>query len=256
MNVGVIEMWSFLLVFARVSALFATAPVLGTRTIPARVKAGLAALVSLAIRPLVERVVSAPPDNLVAFAGQIGAEVFVGLCLGFIASLVIMSIQIAGAFLDTQMGFGMMQVLNPMTGQTTGDIGNFLNQLALSLFIIGGGPLELIRAVVAGYATVPPGAVHLAGDPVTVLIAVVTGMFELAFKIALPAAAVLLAVDVAFAIISRSMPQMNIFMVGVPAKVVIGLSTLAMLLPPLATKMHDMMGIIMDGYTRFLPVAR
>src|ERR1041384_7315421 len=116
MSVGITEFWAFLLVFARVTALFVTAPVFGNRAIPGRVKIGLAVLLSIALRPLIAPAVK-PPSDLLSLIGQLAAETVIGLCLGFMVMLLFAGLEIAGHFVDTQMGFGMINILNPISEQ-------------------------------------------------------------------------------------------------------------------------------------------
>src|SRR5215467_4091225 len=111
MTIGITEFWSFLLAFTRVTALFVTAPVFGNRAVPARVKIGLGVLISLALRPLIASNIK-PPSDLFSLIAQLAAETCVGVCLGFMVMLLFAGLEIAGHFIDTQMGFGMINILN------------------------------------------------------------------------------------------------------------------------------------------------
>jgi len=244
MSVGVHEFWAFLLIFARVTALCVTAPVFGSRGAPTQTKIGLAALLSLALMPLVAPNVRAAPADLISLIGQLAAETAVGLCLGFLVMLVLTAIQMAGHFVDTQMGFGIINILNPLSEQQTSVLGQFLYQLGMTLFLILGGHLYVIGTLADSFAMVGPGGARFAGDLTGAMTGIVGQMFVLAFKIAAPAAAVLLLVDVAFAIIARTVPQMNVFIVGIPAKIIVGLMTVAMVLPALAMIVAQMIPMI------------
>lgn len=256
MSIGVHEFWSFLIVFARVTALFATAPVFGTRSVPARVKIGLAALISFALRPLVASLVSAPPADILSLTGRLASETAVGLCLGFMVMLIFAAIQVAGQFIDTQMGFGIINILNPISEQQGSAMGQLMYQLGMTLFLILGGHLYIISTLAGSYGIVPPGGAHFAGDATGAFTGVVGEMFVLAFKIAAPAAAVLLIVDVAFGIVARTVPQMNVFIVGMPVKVVVGLTTMALVLPMLAIIVSQMMPAYGGAAHAFLRGAR
>src|SRR5215813_11012888 len=132
MSIGITEFWSFLLVFTRVTALFVTAPVFGNRAVPARVKIGLAVLISLALRPLIVSSV-VPPMDLFALVGQLAAETAIGLCLGFMVMLLFAGLEIAGHFVDTQMGFGMINILNPISEQQSSALGQLMYQLGMTI---------------------------------------------------------------------------------------------------------------------------
>ncbi len=256
MPIDLREFWAFLLVFSRVTSLVATAPVFGTRTVPATAKIGLAGLVSLAAVPLVLPHSPRPPADLFSLIGQIGAEVAMGVLLGFCATLIFSAVQIAGTLIDTQIGFGVMSVLNPYTQQPTAAIGQFYYQLAITMFLLGNGHNYLIGAVVGSFSLVGPGAAHFSANMPNLVTGVVGQLFVLAFTIAVPAAAVLLVVDVSLAIVARAVPQMNVFIVGMPAKVIVGLLTVALLLPALALAFGQIVPTIDTVYRVLIPAAR
>ncbi len=256
MSIGVHEFWSCVLIFARVAALFTTAPIFGNRAIPKQVKVGLAALITLALLPLVGPKVGAAPVDLVSMAGQVAAETAVGLCLGFMVQLLLSAFQMAGYYIDTQMGFGIINILNPFTEQQTSAMGQFMYQLGMTLFLVGGGHLFLISTVAGSYLTVAPGGAHFNGDMSGAFTGFLGQLFIVAIKIAAPAAAVLLVVDVAFGIIARTVPQMNVFIVGMPVKIIVGVLTLALVLPVVALVVTQIPTFIASGAQTLLQAAR
>lgn len=256
MSVGVHEFWSFMLIFARVTALCVTAPVFGSRSVPPPVKVGLAAILALALLPVVGPQVGHAPTNLLTLAGQVAAETAVGLCMGFFVQLVFTAIQIAGHFLDTQMGFGIINVLNPFSQEHNSAMGQFLFQLGLTLFLLMGGHLLLIGTLASSFTVILPGGAQFAGSLSQAFSDVVSQMFAMAFRIAIPAAAVLLVVDVAFAIVARVVPQMNVFIVGMPAKILVGLLTIALVLPALALAVGQMVPAAIAGAESLVQAAR
>lgn len=256
MTVGVHEFWTFALCFARITALVGTAPVFGSRAIPHQTKVGLSALLALVLMPIVSSRVGPAPADILSFAAQVGAEVAVGLTLGFLATLVFASVQVAGAFLDMQMGFGIMSVLNPLNDMHSSEVGTFLYQLAITLFLLAGGHLYLVGTLADGYAALPPGSAGFSGDLSGTLLAMAGQMFALAFRIAAPAAAVLLVVDVAFAVVARAVPQVNVLIVGLPVKILVGLMTVALLLPALAAVIGQMTPGIGGAAEAFYRAAR
>jgi flagellar biosynthetic protein FliR len=217
-----------------VTGLFITAPVFSMRNTPGRVKVGLGALIAFALMPQVESRVTGAPSNLLSLVGQLGAETLLGVCLGMIAQLLISALEMAGHYIDTQMGFGIINILNPLSDHQTSTMGQFLQQLGTVMFLILGGHLFLIRTLAGSFATIGPGGAHFSGDVTLMPAQVAMEMLLVAFKVAAPAAAVLLAVDVAFGVVSRTMPQMNIMIVGMPLKIIVGMGTMAFLLPAIA----------------------
>jgi flagellar biosynthetic protein FliR len=241
------DIWSFLLVFARVTALVGVAPAFSHRALPKPTKVGLSGIIALALLPLVGAKVKTTPPDLFSMIGQIGTEVAVGLCIGFLAELFFSAIQMAGQFVDVQMGFGIINVLNPLTQQHESAMGQLLYQLSMTVFMLMGGHLLLIGALADSFAVIGPGAAHLGGDISSSFTDAAGHMFNLAFRIAVPAASVLMVIDIAFAIISRSMPQMNVFLVGMPLKVVVGLITISIALPALSALVGDAIPDLMSS---------
>lgn len=256
MNIGVHEFWSFILIFTRVTAMFVSAPVYGHHSVPRNLKIGFGGLIALILVPIISPLVGPAPADLITLVGRVVSELAIGVTIGYLASFIMMAFQIAGQFVDTQMGFGIINTLNPLSEQHTSAMGTLISQLAMTLFLIMGGHLVLISAIASSYATVGPGAAHFSGDFTGTVSQVATDMFGVAFKVAAPAAAVLLIVDVAFAIIARTVPQMNVFLVGIPAKIIIGLMTLAMVLPALAMMVSQMTPLIGASTDSFLRAAR
>jgi flagellar biosynthetic protein FliR len=256
MTVGVHEFWSFFLILTRVTALFMSAPVFAMRNTPGRVKIGLGALIAFALMPQVESRVGPAPTNLLTLVGQLMTEIVLGVCLGMIAQLLISALEMAGHYVDTQMGFGIINVLNPMSEHQTSTMGQFLQQLGTVIFLILGGHLFLIRTLAGSFLSIAPGGAHFGGDVMAMPAQVATEMLIVSFKIAAPAAAVLLAVDVAFGIISRTMPQMNILVVGLPLKIVVGMGTMALLLPAVAVVVSALIPSMGGSFSSFLSAAR
>ncbi len=256
MNIGVHEFWSFMLVLTRVLGLFMTAPVFGTRSTPPRVKIALGGLIAYALMPQLEAHVGAAPSNVLSLIGQLAGETVLGVCLGMMAQLLISALEMAGHYIDTQMGFGMINILNPLSEHQTSTMGQFLQQLGTVIFLILGGHLFLIRTLANSFATIAPGGAHFGGDLMAMPAKIATDMLLVAFKVAAPAAAVLLAVDVAFGVIARTMPQMNIMVVGLPLKIIVGMATMAILLPAVAAVVSSLLPQIGGSMTTLLQAAR
>ena len=256
MTIGVHEFYTFLLVFARVGALFFTAPVFGNKGIPKPTKIGFAALIAFALAPITASKVGPAPADMFSLVSAIGAETVVGLCLGLIVTLLLSAFQMAGYYVDTQMGFGIINILNPLTEQQTSLMGQFLYQAGMTLFLLAGGHLFLIESLAGSYNALPPGGAHFHGDLATAFIGMVSSMFVTAFKVAAPAGGILLIIDVAFGLIARSVPQMNVFIVGMPVKVIAGLLTLAVILPVLALMVGQMPSLIAVSMKAVLDAAK
>lgn len=221
----------FLLVFARISGLFSTAPFFGSRNIPTYAKAGMSLLLSYIVFPAVFSAQTVIPEALPAYVALVAGEFLLGLIFGFASSLIMQAIQMAGHILDVQIGFGMVNVFDPQFGQQIPLLGNFKYILALMVFLAINGHHILLSALVASFKLVPVTGVVFPPSLAWFILDMVSGAFAIAFKISLPVLVSLVLADVAFGILARTMPQMNIFVVGIPAKLIIGIFALMMALP-------------------------
>ncbi|KSU85083.1 flagellar biosynthetic protein FliR [Fictibacillus enclensis] len=222
---------AFLLIFMRVGAFFATVPIFSYRNIPNVHKIGLAAFLSW----IMLYALGAPE---VAVNGEfillVFKEALVGLSLGLIASILFYSIQVAGGFIDLQMGFAIAGVFDPQTGVQTPLLAKFLYQLALLFLLALNGHYLLLDGLFYSYSFVPLTDVHFGlgnGETARHAVSVVTAMFVIAFQMALPVVGTLFLVDLALGIVARTVPQINIFAVGLPLKILVAFGILLIILP-------------------------
>lgn len=222
----------FLIVFSRVSGIFSMAPVYGSRNLPTHVKIGLGFFITLILFPVItSKTQIAIPQELLPYIALVIMEFLVGLIIGYISFLIFAAIQMAGSLLDTQVGFGIVSVLDPQSGTQMPLLGTFKYVLAILLFLGTNGHHVILAALSESFRRVPVGTAVVQDGFYAYIIKVFSTSFAFAFKIALPVLVTLFLVDVAFGIMARTVPQMNVFMVGMPAKIIVGLFILALALP-------------------------
>ncbi len=221
----------FLLVFTRITGVFSAAPFFGSRNIPVYAKAGVSLLLSYIIFPAVFSAQTVIPNTLPAYTVLVVGEFLLGLVFGFVASLIMQGVQMAGHVLDVQIGFGIVNVFDPAFGQQIPLLGNFKYLIALMVLLATNGHHVLLSALVASFKLVPVTGASIPASLAEFILDLVAGVFAIAFKISLPVLVSLVLADVAFGILARTMPQMNIFVVGIPAKLIIGVFALMMALP-------------------------
>lgn len=221
----------FLLIFVRISGIFMMMPIFSSRNITGRVKAGFALIISYILFPLVFSNAAIIPEYFLPFLFIVAGELIVGLILGFVSSLIFSAIQMAGQLLDMQIGFGIINMIDPLSGQQAPLIGNFKYILALIVFLATNGHHVLLSALFASFKLIPITGVVVNVAITKFIIDLIGGLFILALKISLPVIVSLLLTDVALGILARTMPQMNIFVVGVPGKIIVGLFVLSIALP-------------------------
>lgn len=221
----------FLLVFTRISGFFVAAPIYGSRNIPASGKIGFAFFLSMIIFPAVPVSETIIPVGVLPYVVVVVRELFVGMIVGFVSTFVFSAIQMAGVLLDTQIGFGIINTIDPQSEQQVPLIGNFKYILAVLVFLITNGHHLLLVALLSTFKLFPLSGMVFRPDMANVVVDMVYGMFIIAIKISFPVLVSLLLTDIALGILSRTMPQFNIFVVGIPGKILIGSFVLSISLP-------------------------
>ena len=222
----------FLLLLTRVSGIFVISPFFGSMNIPVYFRAAAAFTFSIVILPVVlaNGDVQAPPTILLYTLAVLG-ELFIGWIIGFVAYIAFAAIQMAGKIMDMQVGFAIVNVLDPTSGQQMPLIGSFLYNLAIIIFLVTNGHHMLIAALVGSFQTLPLLSLQPSLSLPFVISGFTTGIFLTGMKIAMPVTFAILLTNVGLGILARTMPQLNIFVVGIPLQIVIGIAVLSMLLP-------------------------
>lgn len=157
-------------------------------------------------------------------------EVLVGLAMGLVVTTVLMAVYLAGQLIDVPMGFGMVNVMDPQTGGQVPVVAQLQFMVAILVFFLIDGHHSLFRALVHSFQMVPVGGGVMSGEVAATALEAVRGMFSLGIRVALPVVGALFLTDVALGIVARAVPQINVFFVGFPLKVGLGLFLLAMVM--------------------------
>ncbi|MCI3919010.1 flagellar type III secretion system protein FliR [Paenibacillus sp. TRM 82003] len=240
---------NLLLIFCRLTAFFMTAPVFSTRNnVPPQIRIGLAVFVSLLI------FYASGTETAVAIDAQyyyyVIREVLIGLIIGFIAYLFFTVVQIAGSFIDMQMGFGIANVIDPMTGAQSPVFGSFKYMIAMLLFLSLNGHHYLLLGIMDSYELIPldnsffKALAH--GTPTEFLTRSLSTAFTLAFQMAAPIVAAMFLVDLALGILAKTAPQFNVFVVGIPLKILVGLIITVLLIPGFVALFQTLFATLFD----------
>ncbi|MBP1949139.1 flagellar biosynthetic protein FliR [Virgibacillus litoralis] len=208
----------FLLVFVRVLAFFSTVPLFSYRTIPTPFKIGFSFFLALVMFYTVDTS-NVSIDDMFLFL--LVKEAIVGLLIGLLAYIILSAIQIAGGFIDFQMGFAIANVIDPQTGAQSPLTGQYLYIIALLFLLSVNGHHLLIDGIFYSYNLIPIES-FIPFEDGTIADFVITTfnkMFVIAFQMAIPIVGCLFLVDVALGIIARAVPQLNVFVVGLPIKI-------------------------------------
>jgi len=220
----------FLLILSRWAGMIMLAPVFAARGVPSYVRLGLAASLSVIIYPLISAGKPVIPIELLPYIAVVLKEVMVGLVIGFVIYTMTAVLQGAGQLIDFQMGFTMGAAIDPVYGVQTPMMGNFQMVLATMLLLATNSHHFLIAAMVKSYAYIPINPSNLPSH-YTFYAQLVGNVFALAIQIAMPVFGALLVSDVGVGLLSRTVPQINIFSIVFPVKIIFGLVILYLSIP-------------------------
>ena len=226
-----------LLVMVRMLAFFMLVPVLAGATVPVMPRTMFAFAVSYMVfaTGVVGEIAYTP--TVTSFMVLIIAELVAGLLMGFIVYVSFAVIYFVGQIIDYQIGFMMASLFDPISQIQVPVVGNLLFFTMMALFVVSGGLTSLIAAVTLSYGIAPIGQIFILENNVLLLycLSIFTTYFLLGLQFALPISGSILLVDVMLGILVKAVPQMNIFVVGMPIKTLIGLSIMWFITPVFAT---------------------
>jgi len=222
---------AFLLVFVRMTGLFVISPIFGRRNMPAYLKIGFSFLLAL----ITVNMISVPDleyyNSIYHYALLIFKEFMVGVTLGYISYMVFSAIYMAGELIDMQIGFGVVNVLDPMSNIQVPITSNFYFIMSMLVFLAVNGHHTLIKALFESYKYVPLGGAVFNDNLMEDIIRIFGNIFVIGFKIAAPITAAILITDVALGVVSKTVPQLNVFVVGMPLKIFLGIAVMMITIP-------------------------
>ncbi|GJL79997.1 MAG: flagellar biosynthetic protein FliR [Nitrospinaceae bacterium] len=231
LNFNYSQLESFLFVFSRVMAIIVFAPILGSPQVPSRFKVGLALVFSILIFPMVKFQPLAEPRGLFDLAIHLATDAAIGLSLAFAVRLIFTAVQVAGTVVDFQMGFGVVNVIDPQTQAQVSVTAQFQNILAILIFLATDAHHFIIGAVVQSFDLINPSQVDFSNVTPEFILRTFSSMFLVAVKIAAPIMAILFFLSVGLGLVARTVPQMNVFIVGFPLQIGVGLVMVALAMP-------------------------
>ena len=228
----------FLLALVRASAWLTIVPPFGSRTVPVRVKVALAFAIALAVAP---RLPGSVPLDTAGFLVAVALQTMIGLVLGFVALMLFSAVQAAGSLIDLMGGFTLDQAYDPLSNNQSAVIGRFYQLLSVTLLFAIDGHLMLLRGFMDSFSALPAGG--FAMKDLAALLTRDFGRFFLAsLEIAAPLAAALFLAEIALGLLSKAAPQMNVFQLGFPLKILLTL----LLLGSVIGLMPNALGAIVD----------
>jgi flagellar biosynthetic protein FliR len=233
----------FLLLFARVFGLLSVAPLLSSRAIPGVARAALCLFTASAVFPWVYEAGYPIPGDALSYGMLFVGEVLIGIIMGFTLNLIYTAFVLAGQYFSFQMGFGASQVFDPMAQVQIPIMGQFLNMIAMLVFIITGGFQKLFLAgVLRSFQTMKAADFAAHQDRFMTLVSRgISLMFEYALILSFPVLGTLLIMSVAMGLLAKAAPQMNLLMLGFPIKIGMAFLMLMLTIP-----------LVMEGFSRLI----
>jgi flagellar biosynthesis protein FliR len=239
---------AFLLVFARVGTMVMLLPGLGELSVPMRVRLTVALVLTALLLPLHRHAYQIELRSLVPVLLMLGQEMLIGAVLGLTARLTMSALHVAGSVIAQQLGLGFVTAVDPSQGQQTVIVANFLTVLAVTLIFATDMHHLVIAALNDSYTLFRPGEVPLAGDVAALVTRTVAAAFRIGVQLAAPLLVFALLFNLGLGVLSRLMPQMHVFFVGMPVTILVGFLILLLVV-------GTMMGVFLghlDGVLREL----
>ncbi len=248
------QLAGFILVLARVSPLFLLAPIFSSRMLPARARGVVAVAISFGIAPLALHGQHLNLDGL-NLAGLIGKELLVGLSYSFALAAVFAAISVAGSLMDTAMGFSFGSLIDPITGTQSPILTQLYAMVGVLVFIAIDGDHWMIEGLARSYQLVPigkfPSITSIVGGADHAFVSI----FGSAIELAAPVLLAVLLTDCAMGLVARVMPQLNVFAVGFPAKIAVGLLVMGVSLPFVGGWISDQVQVSVSSALQSIHVA-
>ncbi|MBF0500774.1 MAG: flagellar biosynthetic protein FliR [Candidatus Riflebacteria bacterium] len=230
----------FLLGLVRISGFYVNLPAFGETTVPNRIKAGLAGLTTLLILPHLIRTQKLPDLSVLGYGFMGFQEMILGITMGFVVLVTIDALKFGGEIMGMQIGFSFIQVVDPESSRSQAVLAEFFQVMVVLLFLMMNGHAILLQAFIQSFDLIPIVSTQLPAAAVEEVVRLTATIFALGLQIAMPIVSVMLVSDIALGIIARTVPRMNIFQVGFAIKILLGFTTLIMLLPFISDFMKDL----------------
>ncbi|AOT68265.1 flagellar biosynthetic protein FliR [Geosporobacter ferrireducens] len=221
----------FLLVFARILGIFVTAPIFNYNNIPLYGKMGFSLFLAVILVPMVNIPEALELSHFYIMLFISAKELMTGMMIGFICYLFLSSVYLAGHIIDMEIGFSIASVINPQDDTEIPIMANVLYFMATLMLLITNGHHTLIRGLVQSFNMIPLNGLNMNIFMIDKIISILITTFIISFKIAAPILAAIFITNVLLGILARTMPQMNVFVVGMPLKISVGLIVMVMIIP-------------------------
>jgi flagellar biosynthetic protein FliR len=228
MNLYGIDVWAAALLFSRVGAMIMLLPGFGEPAVPPRIRLGFALVFALALAPALADRMPAPADTAWGMSLQVASETLIGVLLGGAARRLVSSLATAGQAIGLDVGLAFAQTADPTMTQSGQLLAVFLGVLGVALIFATGLDHMFLRGIAGSYELIAPGAPPRPGDAAELALDAASSSFRVGFQIATPVIAAGLIFRVGMGVLSRLIPQIQVFFVVLPLQIMGGLVVMAL----------------------------
>ena len=226
---------AFLLVFARIGTMLMLLPGLGETSVPARIRLTAALVLAAVLLPLHRDAYHLDLQALGPVAAMLAREILIGGMLGMTARLAMSAVQIAGSVIAQQLGLGFVTAIDPTQGEQGALLGNFLSLLGITLIFTTNLHYLVIAALNDSYTLFAPGIVPLPGDMAALTTRTIAAAFRIGVQLSAPFLVFGLLFNIGLGVLSRLMPQMQVYFIGLPLSIMVGLIIFVLVLGAMMT---------------------
>jgi flagellar biosynthesis protein FliR len=252
--VDVIQLKFFFLILSRISGIFVFAPIFAVRSIPAQIKVSIILMMSYITYQIIPVNKLVVDIHLIYYGLTIVNEMLIGVVLGMLALMVLGVIQFAGKLTDILMGLHIASVMDPMTKEQQSMLGQFMYVLAILLFLFFDGHHYILQMIIKTFDVAPIGVFAFKPFLYPLFLKVFSSVFILGFQMAAPIVGITMLINVALGLGARAVPQMNVFLLGMPVKIGVGLLMLHILVIYLFPFYKDLFLIIKQTLIEYLGI--
>lgn len=245
---------AFIFIFLRMATFFMTVPLFFPKATPNTAKIAFTGIISFVLLPGVNYTHITAFNSNYTLITSCASEIATGLTLGFIINLCFFSIKFAGQLMDFQIGLSMISMFDPSTSTNNTLIENILYWFSLMIYLIIDGHHMLIRALIESFNIIKLGSFILSKESILVVLKAFMEFFSLGIKIAIPIVLIMILTDITMGLVSRTVPSLNVMILGLPIKILVGLTTVAFALPIISRFLISSFNTLPDVIKEFYKV--
>ncbi len=242
---------AFALIFSRVSGMFLFAPVYGSASVPVQLKVLFVFLVSYIVQTTGIVDISGLKGPILYF---VFSELLYGMLIGYITYAYTSVFFTMGKIVDFKLGFGMANVMDPQTRTQVSMFGNFFYVFSTLIFLSVNGHHFILKSVINSYGSVGAGRFILTQAHMDIVVEAFSKAFEIGAVLSFPVIVIVIVSDLLLGVLSKTMPQLNIFVVGMPLKIFLGIAIILIMVPAIFQLTVNVYEIMMDSVFRFLRI--